>query len=260
MHAVVKSIAISRGSSESMQLVDVASLEAGVGIVGDRYATGNGTYSCLHEPGRQVTLVSASGAEEALLAAGVRNTKVSDLRRNIVLDGISADALNSTVGRMLLVGDVQLFVHRLCVPCMYNERINRAQGLMCGLWHAGGVNCEVIVGGTVRVGDTVTVGDSNPSRVNNGGKPAAFFKHPQKRTADEVRACIPQRKAADELAARDPVGAWRLQTAYEKVGISFFAGGMPKAAQPPTRINNRQIMALAALAISFIVALLWRYR
>lgn len=216
-----------------MRLVGEAELIAGRGIAEDRYASARGTYSCKSEPGRQLTLISAQGAAAALRAAGIE-MNVSDLRRNVILDRISADELNGAVGSTLYLGESELFVHRRCVPCMYNERTNAAEGLMCALWDAAGVNCEIVSGGTLRVGDALSFGESDASRVNDGGKPVAFFKHPKKRNREEAMACLPSREMAIELVARDPVGAWRAQKAYERVGLSFFAGGMPAGARPPS--------------------------
>eukprot|EP00962_Isochrysis_galbana_P035493 scaffold12181_cov213-Isochrysis_galbana.AAC.1 len=78
------------------------------GIVGDRYAKAAGTYDVLlassktpgeREPGRSITLVSADDVEKALDAAGVQPLEsIGDLRRNIVLRGISAKELLDAIG------------------------------------------------------------------------------------------------------------------------------------------------------------------
>ena len=52
----------SRGS-EPMELLGQASLVAGVGIEGDRYATRTGTYSARHHVDRQVTLIEVETLE-----------------------------------------------------------------------------------------------------------------------------------------------------------------------------------------------------
>ena len=48
-----------------MQAQTDATLTAGVGMHGDRYASNEGTYSVLPEPGRQVTLLSATEVDAA---------------------------------------------------------------------------------------------------------------------------------------------------------------------------------------------------
>lgn len=65
---------------------------------------------------------------------------------------------------------------------------------------AGGVNCEVLRGGELRVGDVVEVepGSYRDGRADDGGKKAAFYKRPSLRTPDEVEslARLPRGKPA----------------------------------------------------------------
>ena len=254
----IEQIVVAPASTAPMRSLECAQLQAGVGIVSDRYAKRVGTYSVKREPGRQLTLISADGAEAALAAAGRPDVAVADLRRNIVLRGITAEELNAAVGRTSYLGDCELFVHRLCVPCMYNERINNADGLMCGVWDAAGVNAEVVRGGVVRLGDELRIGEADPVRVDDGGKPPAFFKHPKKRTGEEARGLIATREAGRKSAAADPVGTWRMEAAYEKVGITFFAGGMPEGARPPRRIGATASMAALVAVLAVLAWILCR--
>lgn len=99
-----------------------ATLIQGVGLEGDRYAKQAGTYSVLTEPGRQLTLISADGVENAL--SGQELPSIGCLRRNVVLRGISAQDLQSAIGSVVQFGDAsctkeqppRVFVHRNCVP------------------------------------------------------------------------------------------------------------------------------------------------
>jgi hypothetical protein len=108
-------------SAKEMQSRQAIQLTAGRGVDGDRYSTGLGTYSCFSELGRQLTLISADAVEAALPEMKGRT---GDLRRNVVLRGCSAEMLNSSVGRTVTLGDAAVFVHRLCVPCVYNQAKN----------------------------------------------------------------------------------------------------------------------------------------
>jgi len=97
---------------------------------------------------------------------------VGDLRRNVVVSGMTAAELHDAVGCTLKLGPrCVVLVHRLCVPCMYNERLNDAPGLMEASWEAGGVNCEILEGGELAVGDTVEVepGSFRDGRADDGG-------------------------------------------------------------------------------------------
>jgi len=217
--ATVASLHVSEASMRPMRSVDAVTLVPGVGVEGDRYATGRGTYVAFREPGRQLTLISGDGAASAV--AGLpRRVSVPDLRRNVVVTGMTAAELASAIGAVVRVGDeCEVFVHRLCVPCLYNERLNRAPGLMEAVWEAGGVNCEILRGGVVRVGDGVAVvpGSRDASRVDDGGKKAAFYKRPSLRTEDERRSLA---------AAPNPEkpGMERIMSAYASVGAGEALG------------------------------------
>ena len=118
---------------------DQVTLLAGEGIAGDRYATKLGSYSALkfssrepgtREPGRQLTIISADGIESALERAGLPPTSASfrEFRRNVVVRGITGEQLLMAQGSALRLGSGVVFVHRHCVPCMYNERLCGRQG------------------------------------------------------------------------------------------------------------------------------------
>ena len=66
--ATVASLHVSEASMRPMRSVDAVTLVPGVGVEGDRYATGRGTYVAFREPGRQLTLISGDGAASAVAA------------------------------------------------------------------------------------------------------------------------------------------------------------------------------------------------
>jgi MOSC domain-containing protein YiiM len=151
----VTAIFVAPSAEARMKEIDTAELEAGRGIVGDRYHAGSGTWS---KPGeehldrRQVTLI-----ESEAVAAVVRDYhtafEASDSRRNIVTRDV---ALNHLVGTEFTVGSARLRGIKLCEPCNHLERLV-GQPIRSPLLHRGGLNCEVLEGGTVRVGDPVRV-------------------------------------------------------------------------------------------------------
>lgn len=128
---------------EPMLSKDFVELIAGKGIVGDRYGEGCGTYTCFKEPGRQLTLISGDSFDE--LATGLPDAPpIGNLRRNVVVRGMTATQLRGHIGSELLLGaDCRVFLHRSCVPCKYNERLNKCPGLEEHFWDVSGVNCEV---------------------------------------------------------------------------------------------------------------------
>ncbi|MDB5414198.1 MAG: hypothetical protein JWR10_2533 [Rubritepida sp.] len=133
-------------SQESVELV------AGCGIVGDRYMLGieQGFYSEKPEEGRQVTLFES----EVLEAIG-RDYKMELLpeehRRNITTTGVP---LNWLVGKRFRIGSCLVEATRLSIPCRHIEEILQKQ-VFDAMVHRSGLNCRILVGGTVRLGDEI---------------------------------------------------------------------------------------------------------
>jgi len=217
--AKVHSIHISDASMRPMRSVESAKLIAGKGIEGDRYATGEGTYVAFREPGRQLTLISKESAESHLAGLARGKVTVGNLRRNVVVSGMTARDLEDAIGSVLTLGDAcRVRIHRLCVPCMYNEKLNQAPGLMEAVWSEAGVNCEILAGGSLRPGDVVTVEQNSfdASSIDDGGKKAAFYKRPSLRTEDEI-------ESLRSLPMGKP-GVDRIAEAYATVGANEAVG------------------------------------
>lgn len=143
-------IYIAPQGSESMQGLSEARLTAGTGIEGDRYATGRGTYSSRPHIDRQVTLIEAETLE-----ALARDRKIvlapQEHRRNLTTRGVP---LNHLVGHYFRVGDCVLYGGRLNVPCMHLETLV-GKKVMKPLLNRSGLNCRIVVGGTLRAGDPI---------------------------------------------------------------------------------------------------------
>jgi MOSC domain-containing protein YiiM len=147
MDVVVERIAIrTTADGPTVELSHVAAAP-GSGLAGDRYATGEGTFYENGKPGQDLTIVAA----EALEAAGV---SVAEAGRNVVVRGM-AD-LNPLVGRTLALGELEIIVDRLCEPCATLARRTRPE-ILRDLAHRGGLRCDVVAGGTLRVGDRLIV-------------------------------------------------------------------------------------------------------
>lgn len=127
-----------------------AQLIAGDGIEGDRYATRRGTYSNRHHIDRQVTLI-----EVETLEALARDRKIElashEHRRNLTTLGVP---LNHLVGHYFRVGECVLYGGRLNVPCLYLENLV-GKKVLKPLLNRSGLNCRIVVGGTIRIGDRV---------------------------------------------------------------------------------------------------------
>ena len=137
-------------SGAPMTARTTAEARAGIGLTGDRYASGAGTYSATGRGARDVTLVERE-AVDAVRADGVALTE-ADTRRNLVTEGVP---LAHLVGRTFRVGEVRLRGVRLAEPCAYLEQLTGLVGVREALVHRGGLRAEVLDDGTLRVGDVV---------------------------------------------------------------------------------------------------------
>lgn len=143
-------ICIAEKASAAMQSLGSAKLIAGVGIEGDRYATGRGHYSNMPRADRQVTLIEMETLEALARDHGIELLP-NETRRNLATRGVP---LNHLVGRRFRVGTVLLLGARLNVPCKYLEQVT-GKPVYAPLINRSGLNCEILEGGTVRIGDVL---------------------------------------------------------------------------------------------------------
>lgn len=130
---------------------------AGVGLDGDRYATGQGKYTDKADDGkRAVTLIEREGVTAAAREYDIELGE-HETRRNVVTEGVP---LNHLVGRTFRVGDVTMRGLRLAEPCTYLEGLTRP-GVRRSLVHRAGLRAEILESGTLRVGDAVEVAGPN---------------------------------------------------------------------------------------------------
>jgi len=122
----------------------------GVGLEGDRYALGKGTFS-KPEPDFELTLIEAE-AIEALKRDYNVELAPGEARRNLVTRGI---ALNHLVGRDFQIGEVRAHGIRLCEPCDHLQRLTGRQ-LIKGLRHRGGLRAQILTPGSIRIGDSLS--------------------------------------------------------------------------------------------------------
>jgi MOSC domain-containing protein YiiM len=73
-------------------------------------------------------------------------------RRQVVVRGVR---LNDLIGKRFLVGDVECLGVEICEPCRHLQRMTRP-GIIKDLIHRGGLNADILSGGTIRVGDPLS--------------------------------------------------------------------------------------------------------
>ncbi len=136
-------IGLRPGRREPMQAVDSVRVEAGRGLLGDRYSRKDGS--------RQVTLIGAENLAAIGAFLGTAPIAPELLRRNLVVEGVNLLALK---GRQFIIGDVVLEMSGECHPCSRMEEVLGVGGYNA-VRGQGGVTARVIRGGEVRVGSVI---------------------------------------------------------------------------------------------------------
>ena len=139
--AHVVGLQVALASRLPMRSVDDIEIEAGAGIVGDRY---HGTKH------RHVTVQSLSEIAEAEAELG-RPLDPIFTRRNVT---VSTGALDRSPGARLTIGDVELEVVRDAAPCKLLED-SYGRDAKLALHKRAGVICRAISSGVVRLGDNL---------------------------------------------------------------------------------------------------------
>jgi len=138
-------IHVASKASAAMNELPEATLIAGVGVEGDRYATGLGTYSKNPHIDRQVTLIEVEVLEAILRDRGIALAP-NEHRRNLTTRGVP---LGHLVGHYFRVGDCVLYGGRMNVPCLYLETL-LGKRVFKPLINRSGLNCRIVLGGTIR--------------------------------------------------------------------------------------------------------------
>jgi MOSC domain-containing protein YiiM len=139
--------AVDEAPLEPAQEVKVA---AGGGIEGDRYGD------------RDITLFEAEAIEGLRADTGIELAP-NEVRRNVMTRGI---ALNDLLGRRIRIGAVEAVVTELCHPCSHLQQLTQP-GVLRGLVNRGGLNADVVSGGSIRVGDPIE--DLGPAEHSSSG-------------------------------------------------------------------------------------------
>jgi len=124
----------------------------GKGQVGDRYSSGDGTFSPHPQKSDyEITFIEREKIEAFARDSGLAFT-ASHARRNIVTEGVD---LNELSGKEFLVGEVRIRGIRLCEPCQHLAKASFPETLK-GLVHKGGLRAQILSEGVIGVGDRIT--------------------------------------------------------------------------------------------------------
>jgi MOSC domain-containing protein YiiM len=133
--------------------IDSVRAVPGRGLEGDRYFSQTGTYSDTPGTGRDLTLIESEQIDLIELEHGIRIPPGAS-RRNLTTLGIS---LNDLVDKEFRVGEVTVRGTRLCEPCAYVAGLIGNPDALEALVHRGGLRCDILTEGTIRVGDVITL-------------------------------------------------------------------------------------------------------
>jgi len=147
---VLEHIHVAAEGSQPMEARLQAEVIAGIGIPDDRYARRTGTYSDRHHIDRQITLIETETLDALERDRGIVLAP-HEHRRNLTTRGVPVSHL---VGRYFTIGDCVFYGGRLNVPCKYLEQLV-GRSVFRPLINRSGLNCRVIVSGTIRVGDAI---------------------------------------------------------------------------------------------------------
>lgn len=157
MSATVESIFITRTRREQPQKIAAAKLEAGKGIVGDRYhersleflAAGDAVQS------NHISLISREELD-GFLERNNAEIDYADFRRNVLTSGID---LYSLIGKKFTLGGALCQGVEDCAPCAFlAATVHRA--VLPELEKKAGLRAIILEGGDLKVGDTITpIGD-----------------------------------------------------------------------------------------------------
>ena len=127
-----------------LDAIDEVEAVAGVGLVGDHYASKtNGK--------RQVSLIQREHLTAVAQILEQPEVLAETVRRNIVISGINLYALRD---RKFSIGEVLLEGTGTCDPCSRMEEVLGSGGYNAMRGH-GGIICRILEGGRIRIGDSV---------------------------------------------------------------------------------------------------------
>lgn len=146
MKGVVKAICICPVAGEAMQEVSEVEAIASQGLVGDRYATGEGSFNRDQQGSRQVTFMNAIFFEGS-------GFEFKDSRRNIFVEGVE---LMWLIGREFQVGSARFRGVKYCDPCRRPSKLSgNSRSFQEVFFDRGGVIAEVLETGAIKVDDAV---------------------------------------------------------------------------------------------------------
>ena len=169
---LVEAICIAPDAGAPMHALSDVEAIVGVGLAGDRYASGSGFYSPRPtDPGaREVTLFEAEVLDALRSESGIA-LSATEHRRNVTVRGVR---LSSLLGQRFHIGEVLLEGVKDCPPCEHLQQLV-GKPVLQPLLTRGGLRARILQGGTIRVGDQVSAADTpaQPQPLTTAASPAS---------------------------------------------------------------------------------------
>ena len=117
------------------------------GILGDRHLSDHKNHK------GQITLIEKENID---YYNNKYKSKIpyTDFRRNIVTEGIE---LNNLVKKEIEIGTIKILPYELCKPCLHLEQMVNGRDIIKEFLRRGGLRCEVLVSGKVKIGDKIRI-------------------------------------------------------------------------------------------------------
>ena len=140
-------IGLCKKNSQKIDEVSKIKVLSNKGIIGDRHFRDHQDHK------GQITLIEKENIDYYNQKYNIK-IPYTDFRRNIVTQGIK---LNSLVNREIEIGNIKILPYELCRPCLHLEQILNAQNILKEFLTRGGLRCEVLVSGKLKIGDKIKV-------------------------------------------------------------------------------------------------------
>ena len=140
-------IGICKKNSQKIDEISEIEVLSGKGILGDRHFHDYNNYK------GQITLIEKENID---YYNNKYKSKIpyTDFRRNIVTEGIE---LNSLVKKEIEIGTIKILPYELCKPCLHLEQMVSGKDIIKEFLRRGGLRCEVLVSGKVKIGDKIII-------------------------------------------------------------------------------------------------------
>jgi len=154
----IERIYIAPGKRRAVQRIESAELEAGTGIVGDRYHGLALQYleKDMPVPANHISLVEREKLDAFIARHGLQ-VDYGDFRRSVITRDTD---LNALVGHYFRVGDALCYGVELCEPCSQLAHIIH-RAVLTELALSAGLRAIIVESGTVRPGDTIRAVDES---------------------------------------------------------------------------------------------------